>query len=91
MTQVVSKIELPQDLSEAIKKAAINAIYEASTQVVNNHYPNYLTKKQAAKYLGISPHTLDIWIVDARVPYRRIGNIYRFSREKLDEFMTSNN
>ncbi|WP_367341792.1 excisionase family DNA-binding protein [Limosilactobacillus sp.] len=88
MEQFTTKIELPPELSKAIKAAVVNAINEAKDTSTN--VPTYMSKKQAAKYLGVAPNTLDMWIRDGEdVPYKQIGRTYRFNRNDLDKFMAT--
>lgn len=49
-------------------------------------FPPYMNKKQAAKYLGVSFNTFDTWATQAKVPFRRIGNVKRYKRSDLDSF-----
>lgn len=52
----------------------------------NDSFPPYMNKKQAAKYLGVSFNTFDTWATQAKVPFRRIGNVKRYKRSDLDSF-----
>ncbi len=49
-----------------------------------------LNKKQLASKLDISASTLDGWIWTGKIPFLKIGGIYRFSwprvRQALDKF-----
>ena len=47
---------------------------------------NWLNKKQAAKYAGISRDTLDAWILDG-LYCRKIGNRYFLRADKIDEWI----
>jgi len=47
----------------------------------------YLTLSQAAIYTGFSPRTLYKWATDEKIPVQKIGRLWRFDKEELDEFM----
>ncbi len=50
-----------------------------------------LTRRQAAAYLGIKPHTLAVWATTARhsLPYIRVGRLAKYRKEDLDDFLRS--
>jgi excisionase family DNA binding protein len=48
-----------------------------------------LNIKQAAGALGISEVTLRRLIRLKRIPYRKIGSVYRFTDEGITQFVTS--
>ncbi|MBU9615220.1 helix-turn-helix domain-containing protein [Burkholderia multivorans] len=50
-----------------------------------------MTTAQAAEYLGISFHTLEIWRSTRRyhVPFVKIGNRVRYRRADLDAWIAS--
>lgn len=83
-------LELADEINEAIKQAIAKASIEAHKVACSDAFPPYLTKKEAATYLGISPQTLTEWMNNPRLklPYKRIGRTIRFSREQLDLFMS---
>lgn len=77
-------------LSPELEIALEGAINRAARKIaVNNRYPIYLSKKQACKYLNISNKTLNDWIDTGDIPYKHIGNTYRFNRDDLDAFMAA--
>ncbi|WP_278588710.1 helix-turn-helix domain-containing protein [Limosilactobacillus pontis] len=86
-----AQIILPRELSDALKAAIKTAAQEiANNSVQNNNVPLYLSKKEAADYLGVAPNTLDKWIHDGvDIPYKHIGKTYRFNRNDLDKFMAT--
>ncbi len=47
----------------------------------------YLSLNQAACYLGLSPKTLYLWAEDKKIPYYKLGRLWRFDREELDGFV----
>lgn len=51
--------------------------------------PTYLNIKEAADYLGISPHTLYKLVERSEVPAAKIGGSWRLSSAALDEFFSS--
>lgn len=46
----------------------------------------FLTTDQAARYLGLSPKTLNNWRTKGVVPFYRFGRAIRYSRQDLDEY-----
>lgn len=53
--------------------------------------PELLTTMQAADYLSIKSHTLEIWRCTQRYGLRfvRVGRNIRYRREDLDSFLTA--
>ena len=49
----------------------------------------YLNIKEAADYLGISPHTLYKLVERREVPAAKVGGSWRLNRSALDEFLQS--
>jgi len=45
-----------------------------------------MTLEEAAKYLDIHPGTLYRWVRAKRVPAVKIGRVWRFRKEKLEEW-----
>lgn len=83
------KVELPKEVTDAIKVEVLNTFKEAKNDVYQDKYPVYLTKKQACEYLNISNNTLNDWIANEDIPYKHIGKTYRFNRNDLDKFMAT--
>lgn len=83
------KVELPKEVTDAIKVEVLNTFKEAKNDVYQDKYPVYLTKKQASEYLNISNNTLNDWIANEDIPYKHIGKNYRFNRNDLDKFMAT--
>lgn len=50
------------------------------------------TRRQAAEYLGISPHTLAVWASTKRhaLPMVRIGRFAKYLQSDLDSFIERN-
>lgn len=47
------------------------------------------TRKEAAEYLGVKAHTLDVWACTGRynLKYIKVGRLVRYRKEDLDEFL----
>lgn len=89
MKQTAIKVELPKEITDAIKEAVIQAFQDAKNNVYKDKFPLYLSKKQACEYLNISNRTLNEWISAGDIPYKHIGKTYRFNRNDLDKFMAT--
>ncbi|GAB4117085.1 MAG: hypothetical protein Kow00103_13500 [Candidatus Caldatribacteriota bacterium] len=48
---------------------------------------DYLTAKQVAKYLQVKPLTVYQWARKNRIPAIKIGRIWRFKKEDIDNFL----
>ena len=49
-----------------------------------------LTVKEAAKYLGVSPQTVYLWVERKQIPHLRVmGRNIRFLKSDLDSFRAS--
>ncbi len=50
-----------------------------------------LGNREAAAYLGVTPHTLDIWRAARRypIPYVKVGRLVRYRRSALDAWLTA--
>ena len=58
------------------------------TAIVADEIP--LTVKEAAKYLGVSPQTVYVWVERKQIPHLRVmGRNIRFLRTDLDSFRAS--
>ena len=59
-----------------------------TTQFVPNEIP--LTVKEAARYLGVSPQTVYLWVERKQIPHLRVmGRNIRFLKSDLDSFRAS--
>ncbi len=47
----------------------------------------YLTAKQVAKYLQVKPLTVYQWARSNKIPAVKIGRIWRFKKEIIDNFL----
>ena len=50
-----------------------------------------LTRKEAARYLGVTPGTLNTWACTGayRIPYKKVGRFAHYKIEDLDKFALS--
>ena len=51
--------------------------------------PEFLTRAQAAEYLGVKPQTLGAWKSSGRygLPVVKVGRLCKYRREDLDAFI----
>jgi len=66
------------------------AVIEPDQQVVKltEEYP--LTVREAAKYLGVSPQTVYLWVERKQIPHLRVmGRNIRFLKSDLETFRAS--
>jgi excisionase family DNA binding protein len=55
---------------------------------VANEFP--LTVREAAKFLGVSPQTVYLWVERKQIPHLRVmGRNIRFLKSELDSFRAS--
>lgn len=47
----------------------------------------YLTAKQVAEYLQVKPLTIYQWAREEKIPAIKIGRIWRFKKEAIDNFL----
>ena len=58
---------------------------DLQTSKKDDEYP--LTVKQAAKYLGVSPQTVYLWVERKQIPHLRVmGRNIRFLKSDLEPF-----
>ncbi len=57
-----------------------------------NHPVELLDRKEAARYLKLSPGTLAVWDCTKRYDLKpiKVGRSVRYTRENLDNFMNRN-
>lgn len=89
MESIKTEISLPKPIQDAIIKSVYDTAAKAQESMLQIDVPLYLDKKQTCKYLGISNHTLNDWLADDLIPFKRVGKVYRFNRTELDKFMAS--
>ena len=59
-----------------------------TTAIVADEVP--LTVKEAAKYLGVSPQTVYLWVERKQIPHLRVmGRNIRFLKSDLEPFRAS--
>jgi excisionase family DNA binding protein len=59
-----------------------------TTAILASEIP--LTVKEAAKYLGVSPQTVYLWVERKQIPHLRVmGRNIRFLRSDLEPFRAS--
>ncbi|MCT3202817.1 DNA-binding protein [Limosilactobacillus reuteri] len=83
------KVELPKEVTDAIKTEVIKAFQDAKDDTRGKKFPLYMSKRQTCEYLGIANRTLDEWLKTGDIPYKHIGKTYRFNRNDLDKFMAT--
>lgn len=83
------KVELPKEITDAIKIEVLNAFKEAKEKAYSSNFPLYMNKKTACKYLDISNKTMDEWISANLIPFKKVNKVYRFNRNDLDKFMAT--
>ena len=63
-------------------------VFDQQTSTKDDEY--LLTVKQAAKYLGVSPQTVYLWVERKQVPHLRVmGRNIRFLKSDLEPFRAS--
>lgn len=64
------------------------AVQQLASQAAENESP--LTVKEAAKFLGVSPQTVYLWVERKQIPHLRVmGRNIRFLKSDLDSFRAS--
>ena len=59
-----------------------------SASILSEEYP--LTVRQAAKYLGVSPQSVYLWVERKQIPHLRVmGRNIRFLKSDLETFRAS--
>lgn len=66
-----SKASIPDDFATVIKEEFLITIIQARESSLNSQFPPYLSKAQAAKYLGISTQTLTEWMLNPNLHYSK--------------------
>lgn len=53
--------------------------------------PELYSTAEAASYLDLKPHTLEVWRSSRRhrIPFIRVGRLIRYRRSDLDEWLKS--
>jgi excisionase family DNA binding protein len=71
------------------RSAVIDTVITPSLRTsLDDEYP--LTVKEAAKYLGVSPQTVCLWVERKQIPHLRVmGRNIRFLKSDLEPFRAS--
>ena len=71
------------DLQDAIKTIVSNEVQRAVISLTppTDNTPELLTRKQTAKFYGISLPTLNEWTKNGTVPAKRIGGSVRYEKQ----------
>jgi excisionase family DNA binding protein len=69
----------------------MSAGFRPSVSSPDEEYEEYpLTVRQAAKYLGVSPQTVYLWVERKQIPHLRVmGRNIRFFKSDLEPFRAS--
>jgi excisionase family DNA binding protein len=68
--------------------ALIHSDQQISQREGEDEYP--LTVREAAKYLGVSPQTVYLWVERKQIPHLRVmGRNIRFLKSDLETFRAS--
>jgi excisionase family DNA binding protein len=59
---------------------------QAITQTVSI-LPRLLDVEQAARYIGLSPHTIYTMVSQRRIPYVKVGRLTKFDLKALDAWI----
>jgi excisionase family DNA binding protein len=61
---------------------------QENTSAISEEYP--LTVREAAKYLGVSPQSVYLWVERKQIPHLRVmGRNIRFLKSELETFRAS--
>ncbi|MBU7563054.1 helix-turn-helix domain-containing protein [Pediococcus ethanolidurans] len=84
------KMQLPPEFEEHIKEEMLKTAVEAYKLAgKREELPNYMSKKQACQYGGISFNTLQKMIAQGlRVSI--VGGVQRISKQAIDDFYKEN-
>lgn len=67
---------------------SLAAVQHAPLRAREDEFP--LTVKEAAKFLGVSPQTVYLWVERKQIPHLRVmGRNIRFLKSDLDSFRAS--
>ena len=62
--------------------------FDRASSTISEEYP--VTVRQAAKFLGVSPQTVYLWVERKEIPHLRVmGRNIRFLRSDLEPFRAS--
>jgi len=74
-----------EELQNAIQTIVSNEVQRAVISLTppTNNTPELLTRKQTAKFYGISLPTLNEWTKNGIIPAKRIGGSVRYEKEAV--------
>lgn len=47
--------------------------------------------KDLSEYLDVSEHTIKSWVYSRRIPFKKIGRLIKFDRNRIDNLLDSKN
>ncbi|MCA9407387.1 MAG: helix-turn-helix domain-containing protein [Candidatus Omnitrophica bacterium] len=47
--------------------------------------------KDLSEYLDVSEHTIKSWVYSKRIPFKKIGRLIKFDRQRIDSLLENNN
>ena len=63
-------------------------VFDLKTSTAEDEFP--MTVREAAKYLGVSPQTVYLWVERKQIPHLRVmGRNIRFLKSDLETFRAS--
>jgi len=66
------------------------SVVDSLERISNLPEDNPLTVREAAKFLGVSPQTVYLWVERKQIPHLRVmGRNIRFLKSDLDSFRAS--
>ncbi len=84
MVPTENETELRKILSEMV--TCLNEIKQASTE---KNEPDFLTVREASKYLNVSDSLLRKWLFKNQIKPYRFGRCIRFSRKDLGQWVNN--
>lgn len=54
---------------------------------INGIQKQYLSPKELSQYMGVSVHTVYLWIALRKIPYTKIGKLVRFNSAEIDAWL----
>lgn len=93
MQGFTTTVQLPDELTNAIKAAVQDSFDEAKQELTNGaSYPLYMNKTQLCQYLNVSYNTLRNWLAtNPDFPHSTINGVMRFNRDDVTEYMRNKN
>lgn len=83
ISHVLSEEQLDQ-IAEQVLKTTLEAIEQAKQSA---SYKRLLSRKQACEFLGISPQTLQQFVIDGLPEHRASEKIYYYDRDEVIAFI----